>query len=272
MDGRMEAARRAVIAAGELVRERFAASADSDVEEKDRNDYVTGTDRASEELIVSILTDNFPEIPVMAEEGGGEAGHGLFWVIDPLDGTTNFIHRYPQVGVSVALIEDRRPVVGVTYDPLRDELFEAGKGSGAFCNGRPLSVSSGRNMGASLLGTGFPFRTYQYLDPYLDTFRHLFLRCRGIRRAGAAVLDLAHVAAGRLEGFWELYLLPWDMAAGSLMIEEAGGVVTDFFGGGEYLSAGNIVAGNSVIHQEIVDVMSGTFTREGTAPLANGLM
>jgi myo-inositol-1(or 4)-monophosphatase len=135
-----------------------------------------------------------------------------------------------------------------------------------------MAVSTERDLGKCLLGTGFPFRTYEYLDPYFDTFRDLFLRCRGIRRAGAAVLDLAHLAAGRLNGFWELYLKPWDMAAGALMIEEAGGVVTDFFGGEEYLSAGNIVAGNSVIHGEIVKVTEGSFSRESTAALSNGLI
>jgi myo-inositol-1(or 4)-monophosphatase len=193
-------------------------------------------------------------------------------VIDPLDGTTNFIHGYPQVGVSVALIEDRKPVIGVTYDPVRDELFEAGRGIGTCCNGRPLSVSKAKSLGESLLGTGFPFRKYEYLESYLETFRKLFLGCRGIRRAGAAVLDLAHLAAGRLDGFWELYLKPWDMAAGALMIEEAGGTVTDFFGEDGYLSSGNIVAGNPAIHGEILKATKGSFTEEGVAPLANGLI
>jgi len=272
MDDRTAAAKEAVLAAGKLVRERFGGRNGLGVEEKDRNDFVTATDMASEKLIVSMLSGAFPDIPVMAEEGGGEVGEKLFWVIDPLDGTTNFIHGYPQVGVSVALIEGRKPVVGVTCDPIRNELFAASRGEGAFLNGRPISVSSEQSIERCLLGTGFPFRTYEYLDPYLDTFRDLFLRCRGVRRAGAAVLDLAHLAAGRLNGFWELYLKPWDMAAGALMIEEAGGVVTDFFGGDDYLSAGNIVAGNSVIHGEIVKVTSGSFTRESTAALANGLI
>ena len=218
MDDRTAAAKKAVLAAGALVRKRFGDRAGLDVEEKDRNDYVTATDMASEELIVSMLTAEFPDIPVMAEEGGGEVGEKMFWVIDPLDGTTNFIHGYPQVGVSVALIEDRNPIVGLAYDPLRDELFEAARGGGAFLNGRPISVSSEKNLEKCLLGTGFPFRTYEYLDPYIDTFRDLFLRCRGVRRAGAAVLDLAHLAAGRLNGFWELYLKPWDMAAGALKV------------------------------------------------------
>ena len=272
MDDRKDAAREAVLAAGKLVRERFGARAGLDVEEKDRNDYVTATDMASEKLIVSMLTAAFPDIPVMGEEGGGEVGEKLFWVIDPLDGTTNFIHGYPQVGVSVALIEERKPIVGVTCDPLREELFEAARGEGASLNGRAISVSPEQSLEKCLLGTGFPFRTYEYLDPYLDTFRDLFLSCRGVRRAGAAVLDLAHLAAGRLNGFWELYLKPWDMAAGALMIEEAGGVVTDFFGGDEYLSAGNIVAGNSVIHGDILKVTKGSFTEEGVAALANGLI
>jgi myo-inositol-1(or 4)-monophosphatase len=272
MDERIAAAREAVLSAGELVRERFGGRVEGDIEEKDRNDYVTGTDKASEELIISVLTGSFPDIPIMAEEGGGKAGERIFWVVDPLDGTTNFIHGYPQIGVSVALIEDRKPVIGVTCDPLRSELFEAGRGEGAFCNGQRLSVSSEDSLERCLLGTGFPFRNYDYLDPYLDTFRGLFQRCRGVRRAGAAVLDLAHVAAGRLDGFWELYLKPWDMAAGALMIEEAGGLVTDFFGGDGYLSAGNIVAGSRTIHAEIIGATSRSFTREGVSALANSLV
>jgi myo-inositol-1(or 4)-monophosphatase len=272
MDDRTAAAKKAVLAAGELVRERFGDRAGLDVAEKDGNDFVTATDLASEKLIVSMLTAEFPDIPVMGEESGGEVGEKLFWVIDPLDGTTNFIHGYPQIGVTVALIEDRKSIVGVTYDPLRNELFEASRGEGAYLNGRPISVPTEQDLGKCLLGTGFPFRTYEYLDPYIDSFRDLFLRCRGIRRAGAAALDLAHLAAGRLNGFWELYLKPWDMAAGALMIEEAGGVVTDFFGGDEYLSAGNIVAGNNVIHGEIVKVTKCSFTRESVAALANGLI
>jgi myo-inositol-1(or 4)-monophosphatase len=271
MNARLDAAKSAVRAAGDLVKRRLVERGGLEVEEKASNDYVTAVDRESEALIVEALTGAFPDIPVMGEEGGG-AGGDLFWVIDPLDGTTNFIHGYPNVGVSVALIEERMPVVGVTYDPARDELFESSRGGGARCNGSPLSVSAGRPLGDSLLGTGFPFRIHEYLDAYLDTFRDLFVRCRGVRRAGAAVLDLAHLAAGRLDGFWELYLKPWDMAAGSLMIVEAGGNVTDFFGGGEYLSSGNIVAGNSVIHEEILKVTRSAFTEEGVAPLANGLI
>ncbi len=273
MDERLAAAREAALAAGKLVRERFGVRAGLGVEEKGRNDYVTDTDRASEELMVSMLEAAFPSIPVLAEEGGGGGGGGdLFWVIDPLDGTTNFIHGYPQVGVSVALLEERRPVVAVTYDPLREELFEAARGKGAFLGGRSISVSRERNLERSLLGTGFPFRRHEYLERYLGTFRELFTGCRGVRRAGAAVLDLAHLAAGRLEGFWELYLKPWDMAAGALLVQEAGGVVTDFFGGDGYLSAGNIVAaGERAVHEAMTCVTSRWFTREDTAPLANGL-
>jgi myo-inositol-1(or 4)-monophosphatase len=272
IEERLEAAKKAVLAAGGLVKERIASREGSEAKEKADNDFVTETDVRSEEIIVSALTEAFPDIPVLAEEGGGAPEGDLFWVIDPVDGTTNFIHGYPQVGISVALIEERRPIVGVTYDPHREELFEAGRGHGTYCNGRPLSVSNRDSIEASLLGTGFPFRIYEYLDPYLETFRDLFLRCRGIRRAGAAVLDLAHVAAGRLDGFWELYLKPWDMAAGALMVEEAGGAVTDFFGGKEYLSSGNIVAGNPVIHGEIVETLAKSFDAEQVAPLANGLI
>jgi myo-inositol-1(or 4)-monophosphatase len=269
MDRMIEAAREAALTAGELVRNKFGERGRIDVEEKAKNDYVTAIDRASEEIIVSALSKSFPGIPVLAEEGGGGIG-GLFWVVDPLDGTTNFIHGYPQVGVSIALIEDGGAVAGVTYDPLRDELFEALKGKGAYCNGSPVSVSSPGSLGTSLLGTGFPFRVHQYLDPYLETFRSLLTACRGIRRAGAAVLDLAHVASGRLDGFWELYLKPWDMAAGGLMIMEAGGKVSDFFGKGGFLSSGNIVAGSSAVHGEILKRTMDIFTEEQLAPLSGG--
>ncbi|HSG28911.1 MAG TPA: inositol monophosphatase family protein, partial [Candidatus Krumholzibacterium sp.] len=181
-------------------------------------------------------------------------------------------HGYPSIGLSVALVRGGDTVMGLVFDPLREELFEAVSGGGAFCNKRPIRVSSAGSLSVSLLGTGFPFRVERHLDRYLESFRALFVQCRGVRRAGAAVLDLSHVAAGRLDGFWELYLKPWDMAAGALIVREAGGVVTDFFGGGGYLSAGNIVAGNPEIHRAILETTSTIFVREETAELSNDLI
>ncbi|MDD3643124.1 MAG: inositol monophosphatase family protein [Candidatus Krumholzibacteria bacterium] len=269
---RLHDARRAAAgaarAAGDLVRGEFAGGRDGAVRAKDANDFVTRTDVESERLIKERLAGAFPGIPFLAEESAARIDADVFWVIDPLDGTTNFMHRYPQVGISIALVEGGDAVAGVVFDPLRDELFEAVKGGGSFCNGRPIRVSSASGLGEALLGTGFPFRVHEYLDDYLAVFRDLFVRCHGIRRAGAAVLDLAHVAAGRLDGFWELALRPWDIAAGALLVREAGGVVTDFFGGDTFLSSGNIVAGPAAVHAAIAESASKRFTPERVRPLA----
>jgi len=268
----LETARGAVLRAGAMIREAFARVPGGDVSEKDRNDFVTGTDTESERIISGDLEAAFPGIPVLAEESAARPSGESFWIVDPLDGTTNFIHRYPQVGVSVALIERGNIVLGVTYDPLRDELFEALAGGGARCNGAPIRVSETGAPREALLGTGFPFRAHEFIDDYLAVFRELFLQCRGIRRAGAAVLDLACVAAGRLDGFWELQLKPWDMAAGVLLVREAGGVTSDFFGGDTFLSSGNIVAATPALQSWIVAAASRRFSPRRVAGLANDML
>ncbi|MBN1163118.1 MAG: inositol monophosphatase [Candidatus Krumholzibacteriota bacterium] len=272
MRNKREVAVEAILSAGALIKETFGREIRGEVEEKDRNDFVTSTDRLSEKMITETLTRSFKDIGVLAEESGMKREEEEFWIIDPLDGTTNFIHGYPSIGVSIALVQRREVVLGMVYDPLREELFEAVRGGGAFRNGMPIRVSAARSLSESLLGTGFPFKVYQHLDSYLEVFKYLFLRCRGIRRAGAAVLDLCYVAAGRLDGFWELYLKPWDMAAGSLIVREAGGRVSDFFGGEDFLSAGNIVAGPASVHRDIVEATSRVFRREDIAELANSLI
>lgn len=257
-----DVAREAILSAGSILKEAFHRGIEGSITEKDSNDFVTEIDTQSERMIGETLTRAFPDIGVMAEEEGTVPDEAVYWVIDPLDGTTNFIHGYPQIGVSIALVEDGEITLGLVYDPLRGELFEAVKGEGASCNGNPISVSGAEAIEESLLGTGFPFRVHQYLDSYLKVFRELFVHCRGVRRAGAAVLDLSHVAAGRLDGFWELYLKPWDMAAGALIITEAGGVVSDFFGGPDYLGSGHIIASTPAIHGEIQTAAGKYFTRE----------
>jgi len=266
-ESELAAAVEAARAAGELVRSEFTRRPEGGARMKDANDFVTRTDVESERIIVERLTAAAPGIPVLAEESARRVEAEAFWVIDPLDGTTNFMHRYPQVGISIALVRSGEIVLGVVFDPLRDELFEATAGGGARCNGQPIRVSDASGLDQALLGTGFPFRVHQYLDDYLAVFRDLFLRCHGIRRAGAAVLDLAHVAAGRLDGFWELALRPWDIAAGAVLVREAGGVVSDFFGGDTFLRAGNIAAGPPPVHAEIVPVTSRRFTAEQVRPL-----
>jgi myo-inositol-1(or 4)-monophosphatase len=217
-------------------------------------------DTESEEAIIDTIRAACPDHHFLAEESlKEEVRDGYRWIIDPLDGTTNFIHGYPVFAVSIALESEGEVILGVVLDPLRDELFTAESGRGAFLNGRPLRVSGIQALEGALITTGFPFRQKSLLDPYLEAFRRIFLRVSGIRRAGSAALDLAHLAAGRCDGFFELGLSPWDMAAGCLMIREAGGVVSDFGGGGEYVKTGNIVAGTPVTHPELLKEVRATF-------------
>jgi myo-inositol-1(or 4)-monophosphatase len=254
----LDAATRAVRQAGRIIRESYAKLEPGEVSEKRLNDLVTTVDLASQEAVVSVLKKEFPNDFIVAEENldpkinrGLDGTTARRWYIDPLDGTTNYIHAFPVFAVSIALEESdgREIVIGITYDPMRDEIFRAVRGEGAFLNGRPIRVSTTADSMKAFFVTGFPFRSKQYLDDYLRTFRYFFTRARGIRRAGSATLDLAYVAAGRADAFWELTLSPWDMAAGILLVEEAGGKVTDFFGGRESLENGHIVASNGKFHE-----------------------
>jgi len=222
------------------------------VHTKDRNDFVTEVDQQAEREIIGILRKAYPGHGILAEESGAHEGDDFQWIIDPLDGTTNFLHGFPQFAVSIALRHRGRLEQAVIYNPLSQELFMASRGAGALLNDRRIRVSSRRNLEGALLGTGFPFKTQQYLDPYLDMFRALFPQTAGIRRAGSAALDLAFVAAGRLDGFWEIGLSIWDMAAGVLLIQEAGGLCSDFVAGHNYLDNGNLVAGNPKVFAEML--------------------
>ncbi len=213
-----------------------------DIEAKAHNDFVTEVDRRAEAEIIQVIHRAYPHHSILAEESGHQGESDFEWVIDPLDGTTNFLHRFPQFAVSIALRNKGRLEQGVIYDPLRQELFTASRGEGAQLDGKRIRVSSRKGLEGALLGTGFPFKQQQHLDAYLDTFRALFPMAAGIRRPGSAALDLAYVAAGRLDGFWEIGLSPWDMAAGVLLIQEAGGLVSDFAGAHRFMETGNIVA------------------------------
>jgi len=224
-----------------------------EVEPKARFDFVTEADRASEQAILELIRRRHPHHAVLAEESAPSRRppqdlSGVLWVVDPLDGTTNFIHRFPHLAVSVAALVDGRPAVGVIIDVTRGEEFAACAGAGVTLNGRPVRVSPQQDPARALLLTGFPFRDKDRLPTYLQLFQELFLKVSGIRRAGAAALDLAYVAAGRAEGFWELGLKPWDLAAGILMVQEAGGVVSDFHGGPHALWHGDVVAANPHLH------------------------
>jgi myo-inositol-1(or 4)-monophosphatase len=226
-----------------------------EINRKARNDFVTEVDRRSEQEIIQVIRKAYPEHAILGEESGYNEGNETCWVIDPLDGTTNYIHGFPHFCISIAVKNHGQLEAGVVYDPVRNELFAAARGKGATLNDRRIRVSAVKKLEEALIGTGFPQREIEHAQEFLKTFQLVFPACAGIRRAGAAALDLAYVAAGRLDGFWEAYLKEWDMAAGILMIQEAGGMVSDFHGGKEF-SAGNIVAGNSKTHKALVDIIS----------------
>lgn len=218
------------------------------VDEKGRNDFATEVDHRAEQEIIRVIRNAYPDHTIIAEESGVHAGNEYTWIIDPLDGTTNFLHSFPQFAVSIGLARRGRIEQAVVYDPMRQELFSASRGTGAMLNNRRIRVSGQAGLKGALLGTGFPYGAQIHLATYLDMFRCLSKDAAGIRRPGAAALDLAYVAAGRFDGFWEIGLRQWDMAAGVLLIQEAGGIVTDFSGGNAYLSSGNILAANPKLH------------------------
>ena len=222
------------------------------IESKGRSDFVTEVDRRAESEIIHILRGAYPDHGIMAEESGSQPGDQYVWIIDPLDGTTNFLHGYPQFAVSIALQHKDKLEQAVVFDPLRNELFTASRGQGAQLNDRRIRVSRTTDMQYALLGTGFPFRSKKFLDVWVETFRALMIDTSGVRRAGSAALDLAHVACGRFDGFWEFGLHVWDMAAGCLLIEEAGGRLGDPQGGQNHLQSGDIVSGNPKIYAEML--------------------
>jgi myo-inositol-1(or 4)-monophosphatase len=250
--GRMRnLARSAALEGGRVVRE---AGRDGGVESKGAGDYVTGVDRAAEEAIGALLSAGAPDVPVVGEELGGDRAE-RYWLVDPLDGTTNYVHGFWAVGVSVALMEGDRPVAGSVHAPFLGTTWSAALGAGADQDGAPLRVSE-TEPARAVIGTGFPFRSKHRLEEYLALFRPALQRFEDIRRPGAVALDLAWVAAGVFDGFFELGLGPWDVAAGALLIEEAGGVVTDWSGGPGFL-AGDVLAGPPVVHAALAELATG---------------
>ena len=227
---------------------------------KRHNDFVTEVDKAAEQAIIETLRRAYPEHAILAEESGASAAASgtseYTWIIDPLDGTTNFIHGFPQYCVSIGVQHKGVLTHGVVYDPNRNELFTASRGRGAYLNERRIRVSRCVKLADALIGTGFPFRDLAGLDEYLAMMRDVTQRVSGIRRPGAAALDLAWVAAGRLDGFWEIGLSPWDMAAGALLILEAGGLVGDFQGESGWLESGRIACGNPKIFVQLLQTIS----------------
>ncbi len=243
--------------AGAAVLGRHFGSRSLEVELKAENDLVTAADRESEAVIVDLLREAHPSHSILAEEGGGLGGlqgsSDYQWVIDPLDGTSNFVHGLPFFCVSIACRRGEELVAAAVCDPARGDMFAAAAGEGATRNGTPIRARADAAFEEAFLATGFPFRANQALEPYLAMFRAAFLGARGIRRCGAAALDLAYVAAGVYHGFFELGLAPWDVAAGALLVREAGGRVSDLDGGDSFLEYGNVLAGGPSIHGELLE-------------------
>ena len=216
------------------------------VERKARGDYVSEIDKACEEVIRAELSRRYPDHEILGEEGGKSGGKGgdgeNIWLIDPIDGTSNYLHGIPHYAISIALSVKGRIEHGVVYDPVRDELFAASRGQGTTLNNRRVRVSGRSALSTAVLGAAFPFRSRRLMPAYMEMFNSLFGQCEDVRRAGAASLDLAYVACGRLDGYWELALKPWDTAAGALLVQEAGGVVMDIAGGDNWLKSGHIIA------------------------------
>jgi myo-inositol-1(or 4)-monophosphatase len=240
------------------------------IKHKSLNDLVSEVDRAAEATIIDTIKDVYPEHAILAEESGAAGESDCVWVIDPLDGTTNYLHGFPQYCVSIALVQKGVLTHGVIYDPTRNDLYTASRGRGAFLNDRRLRVSRRDKLIDALVGTGFPFRMFAHIDPYLGMLKEFMTKTVGVRRPGSAALDLAAVAAGRMDGFWEIGLSPWDMAAGVLMITEAGGLVGDLEGNDRYMQSGNIVAGSPKIFAQMLRVIQPHLTAQLRGTQADG--
>jgi len=248
----VKAARRA----GSLIN-RAALEGGLDVRAKNRNDFVTQVDKAAENAIIDIIRRAYPEHSFLAEESGASAGARpeFLWVIDPLDGTTNYIHGFPQYCVSIALEHKGVLAQAVVYDPAKNELFTASRGRGAYLDDRRMRVTKCAQLADALVGTGFPFKEFGRIDLYMRQMRTLMGNSAGVRRAGAAALDLAYVAAGRLDAFWEMGLSRWDMAAGALLIQEAGGLVSDLEGNADFLDRGEIAAATPKVLPQLLNAL-----------------
>ncbi len=242
---------RAARAAGSVIIRSLNQIDNLNIVEKSHNDFVTEVDQQAEQEIIKAISRAYPDHAILAEESGAAGDNEFQWIIDPLDGTTNFLHGFHHYAVSIAVKHKGRLEHAVIYDPMRDELFTASRGEGARLNDRRIRVTQRKRLQGALLGTGIPFRDDQDLEAYLKTLRVLITDTAGIRRAGSAALDLAYVAAGRLDGFWEFGLNPWDMAAGCLLIQEAGGLVTDIDGSDNHLETGNVLAANLNLQQQM---------------------
>ena len=227
------------------------------IKSKNFNDFVSEVDVAAERAIIDTLKDAYPTHGFLGEESGSTSNESDFiWIIDPLDGTTNFLHGFPQYCVSIALQHKGEITQAVIYEPNRNDLYTATKGRGAFLNDKRIRVSKCDKLQESLIGTGFPFRDFKYLDTYLSMFKSMLQKTSGIRRPGSAALDLAYVANGSLDGFWEIGLSPWDIAAGGLLVREAGGIISNLNGKDGWLQSGNVLAASPKIYDAMVETLA----------------
>ncbi|MFZ4834485.1 inositol-1-monophosphatase [Rouxiella sp. Mn2063] len=248
---------RAARKAGNLIAKNYETPDAVEATQKGSNDFVTNVDRDAEHLIIDVIRKSYPKHTIISEECGELIGEDqdVQWIIDPLDGTTNFVKRLPHFAVSIAVRIKGRTEVAVVYDPMRNELFTATRGQGAQLNGYRLRGTSAKDLDGTILATGFPFKVKQHASSYMKVLGKLFIECADFRRTGSAALDLAYVAAGRVDGFFEIGLKPWDFAGGELLVREAGGVVTDFVGGHNHYFSGNVVAGNPRVVKGILTTM-----------------
>ncbi|MBU9812477.1 inositol-1-monophosphatase [Rahnella sp. C60] len=248
---------RAARKAGNLIAKHYETPDSVESTQKGTNDFVTNVDRDAEHMIIDVIRKSYPKHTIISEECGELEGEDkdVQWIIDPLDGTTNFVKRFPHFAVSIAVRIKGRTEVAVVYDPMRNELFTATRGQGAQLNGYRLRGTHAKDLDGTILATGFPFKAKQHATSYMNVVGKLFTECADFRRTGSAALDLAYVAAGRVDGFFEIALKPWDFAGGELLVRESGGVVTDFVGGHNHFSSGNIVAGNPRVVKGILMTM-----------------
>ena len=251
--------------AAEILIDNFGRIRSDDIREKSSNDFLTYVDELTEKKILEIIRRDYPTHSILAEESGQKKKQAEYeWIIDPLDGTKNYISEIPVFAISIGLRHGIDMELGVIFDPIKNDLFYGQKNQGAYLNGNRIRVSSRSSMQECLLATGFPFKKKEKLSSYLKCFEDIFLKCSGVRRMGAAAIDLAYLAAGKFDGFWELGLSPWDIAAGAIIIQEASGTISDFWGKNDYLQSGNIVATNGKIHQKVVNITSKHFLPSNT--------
>ena len=247
---------RAARAAGDIIVRNMDRIDRLKVVTKQNNDFVSNVDHMAEEVIIATIKEAYPDHGILAEESGTQAEDSEYqWIIDPLDGTTNYLHGFPQFAVSIALKYKNRLVVGVIYDPVAQELFVASRGNGATLNDKKIRVTNHKGLHNALLGTGFPYYDQSYLDTYLETMKEFIQKTAGLRRPGSAALDLAWLAAGRIDGFWEFNLKAWDIAAGALIVREAGGIVSDFENKEGYLENGDIIAAAPKVFPEMIKII-----------------